>query len=178
VTAPGRAPWEPHRWQNTSLTTARGTSTRFSWTARWRANSESSPLVSLLATLHGGPGSIPNNLPDVYHRCASLLFSTWDKERGIDVVLPFAEHIRPALRELASWVFTERGTTTAGADRFGFTDRTFLEFFTGEYLADRKQTAEELVEECCRQITLAARCTGFSEDENGVTALVQDSDIQ
>jgi hypothetical protein len=49
-------------------------------------------------------------------------------------------------------VFTDRGTTTAGEDRFGFTHRTFLEFFTGEYLAYRKQTAEELVEELLPRI--------------------------
>jgi NACHT domain len=160
-------------------------------------------LLGLLATLYRGPGSIPHNLPDVYDRCATLLFSTWDKERGIDVVLPFAEHIRPALRELAwwlfttpklasgvthrqavtrtaqylgqrrfgnvdqaraaaedfvtfcrgrAWVFTDRGTTAAGEDLFGFTHRTFLEFFAAEHLAYRKQSAEGLVEELAPRI--------------------------
>jgi len=160
-------------------------------------------LLGLLATLYRGPGSIPHNLPDVYDRCATLLFSTWDKERGIDVVLPFAEHIRPALRELAwwlfttprlasgvthrqavartakylgqrrfgnmdearaaaedfisfcrgrAWVFTDRGTTAAGEDLFGFTHRTFLEFFAAEHLAYRKQSAEGLVAELAPRI--------------------------
>jgi len=160
-------------------------------------------LLGLLATLYRGPGSIPHNLPDVYDRCATLLFSTWDKERGIDVILPFAEHIRPALRELAwwlfttprlangvthrqavartakylgqrrfgspdqaqaaaedfiafcrgrAWVFTDRGTTAAGEDLFGFTHRTFLEFFAAEHLAYRKQSAEELVAQLAPRI--------------------------
>ena len=51
-------------------------------------------MLALLASLYRGPGSIPRNLPDVYDSCASLLFSTWDKMRGIEVVLPFAEHVR------------------------------------------------------------------------------------
>jgi hypothetical protein len=155
-------------------------------------------LLALLASLHRGPGSIPKNLPDVYDSCASLLFSTWDKHRGINAVLPFAEHVRPALRELAwwlfttpslsggvtrpqavaqtaaylgqrrfgdpdraraaaedfvdfcrgrAWVFTDQGSTAAGEDLFGFTHRTFLEFFAAEHLAFRKQSAEDLVAE-------------------------------
>jgi hypothetical protein len=159
----------------------------------------SNPLMlGLLASLYRGPGSIPRNLPDVYDSCATLLFSTWDKLKGVEVVLPFAEHIRPALRELAwwwfttpkleegitrpqavertatylqrrrfgsperarsaaedfvdfcrgrAWVFTDQGSTSTNEDLFGFTHRTFLEFFSAEYLAYRKQSAEELVQE-------------------------------
>lgn len=160
-------------------------------------------LLALLVSLHRGPGSIPNNLPDVYNECASLLFSTWDKHRGIESLLPFADHVRPALRELAlwlfetpslsagvtrrqaverttkylrrrrfgdpdraraaaesfvdfcrgrAWVFTDQGSTAAGEDLFGFTHRTFLEFFAGEHLAYRKQTAEELAKELVPRI--------------------------
>jgi NACHT domain-containing protein len=160
-------------------------------------------MLALLASLYRGPGSIPRNLPDVYDSCASLLFSTWDKLRGIEVVLPFAEHVRPALRELAwwvfttpalaegitrpqavtktaeylekrrfgnpdkarasaedfidfcrgrAWVFTDQGLTAAGEDLFGFTHRTFLEFFAAEYLAFRKQSVEELVAELVPKI--------------------------
>ena len=160
-------------------------------------------MLALLASLYKGPGSIPRNLPDVYDSCASLLFSTWDQLRGIEVLLPFAEHVRPALRELAwwlfttpalaggvtrpqavtktaeylekrrfgnrdkarasaehfidfcrgrAWVFTDQGTTAIGEDLFGFTHRTFLEFFAAEHLAFRKQTAEELVSELMPKI--------------------------
>jgi hypothetical protein len=160
-------------------------------------------LLALLVSLHRGPASIPNNLPDVYDSCANLLFSTWDKQRHIKVVLPFAEHVRPALRELAwwifnsqrlsegvtrrqtvertadylgrrrfgdpdkaraaaadfvdfcrgrAWVFADQGSTAAGEDLFGFTHRTFLEFFAAEHLAFRKQAAEALVEDLAPQI--------------------------
>jgi NACHT domain len=155
-------------------------------------------MLGLLASLYRGPGSIPRNLPDVYDSCATLLFSTWDKLKGLEIILPFAEHIRPALRELAwwmfttpklgegvtrpqavertadyleqrrfgsaarahtaaehfidfcrgrAWVFTDQGSTATNEDLFGFTHRTFLEFFSAEYLAYRKQSAEELVNE-------------------------------
>jgi hypothetical protein len=161
-------------------------------------------LLALLVSLHRGPASIPNNLPDVYDACANLLFSTWDKDRDIAVVLPFAEHVRPALRELAwwifndarlssggvtrrqavdrtarylakrrfgdleqalaaaedfisfcrgrAWVFSDQGSTASGEDLFGFTHRTFMEFFAAEHLAYRKQTAEELVNELAPKI--------------------------
>ena len=155
-------------------------------------------MLGLLTSLYRGPGSIPRNLPDVYGKCADLLFSTWDKLKGLNIVLPFAEHIRPALRELAwwmfttprlsegvtrpqavertadylekrrfgstarahaaaegfidfcrgrAWVFTDQGSTITNEDLFGFTHRTFLEFFSAEYLAYRKQGVEELVGE-------------------------------
>lgn len=167
-------------------------------------NLRNNPLMlALLASLYRGPGSIPRNLPDVYDNCASMLFSTWDKLRGIEVLLSFAEHVRPALRDLAwwvfttpsladgvtrpqavtktaeylekhrfgnpdkarasaegfidfcrgrAWVFTDQGSTAAGEDLFGFTHRTFLEFFSAEYLAFRKQSAEELVAELVPKI--------------------------
>lgn len=164
-------------------------------------------LLGLLASLYRGPGSIPNNLPDVYDSCATLLFSTWDKQRHIEVILPFAEHVRPALRELAwwlfndqrlavgvtrrqaiekttdylsrrrfgdpdraraaaedfikfcrgrAWVFSDQGSTAVGEDLFGFTHRTFLEFFAAEHLAYRRQPASELVEELIPHIVDAS----------------------
>ena len=92
----------------------------------------SNPLMlSLLVSLHRGPGSIPNNLPDVYDRCAVLLFETWDQQRNIDALLPFAEHVRPALRDLAWWVFT---TPQLAA---GVTHRLAVEH-TAHYLAQRR----------------------------------------
>jgi hypothetical protein len=161
-------------------------------------------LLGLLASLYRGPGSIPNNLPDVYEACATLLFSTWDKTRNIHVILPFSEHVRPALRELAwwifndqqlssggvtrrqaieratdylarrrfsdperarvaaedfidfcrgrAWVFTDQGSTASGEDLFGFTHRTFLEFFAAEHLAYRKESTAELVDSLVSQI--------------------------
>jgi predicted NACHT family NTPase len=160
-------------------------------------------LLALLCSSYRGAGFIPKNLPDVYDSCATLLFSTWDKQRQIDVLLPFAEHVRPALRDLAwwlfttggvesavtkrqaierttqylhrrrfgdvdearaaaeefiefcrgrAWVFSDQGTTAAGEPLFGFTHRTFLEFFAAEHLAYRKDTAAELVEQLTPRI--------------------------
>jgi hypothetical protein len=153
-------------------------------------------LLALLCSSYRGAGFIPKNLPDVYDSCATLLFSTWDKQRQIDVLLPFAEHVRPALRDLAwwlittggvessvtkrqaiertthylhqrrfgdidearaaaeefiefcrgrAWVFTDQGTTATGEPLFGFTHRTFLEFFAAEHLAFRNEPASDLV---------------------------------
>lgn len=162
-------------------------------------------LLALLCSSYRGSGSIPNNLPDVYGNCADLLFNTWDSRRNIKVVLPFSEQIRPALRELAwwifndpnlangvtyhqavaktaeylgrrrfsdaalaeaaardfidfcrgrAWVFTDQGLTATGEDLFGFTHRTFMEFFAAERLAYQRETADELVERLLPRVLL------------------------
>jgi len=183
-------------------------------TAAFLHESETAPdlrtnplLLALLCSSYRDAGYIPSNLPDVYDNCATLPFSTWDRSRQIDVLLPFAEHVRPALRELAwwiftnsnlgvgvtrrqaiektttylqlrrfsdedraraaagefvdfcrgrAWVFSEQGTTASGEPLYGFTHRTFLEFFCAERLAFRNQTPPELVSELMPKIASQA----------------------
>jgi hypothetical protein len=45
------------------------------------------------------------------------------------------------------WVFTDVGTNAAGRRLYAFTHRTFLEYFTAEYLAYRSDTPAQLAEE-------------------------------
>ena len=35
-----------------------------------------------------------------------MLFERWDKSRDIVVPLPFEEHIRPAMQDLAFWIYS------------------------------------------------------------------------
>ncbi len=152
-------------------------------------------MLALMCNFYRGQNYIPRNRPDVYDKCATMLFETWDKQRGIENVLPIEEHLRPALRDLAywlystpelsegaaepmlreratqflatwrfgdrmraehaargfldfcrgrAWVFSETGNDVHGEPLFGFTHRTFMEFFAAEQVAQESENAEAL----------------------------------
>ena len=158
----------------------------------------SNPLMlALMCNIYKGENYIPKNRPDVYERCATMMFERWDKSRNIQVILPFEAQIRPAMAFLAhwiysdealqagvteqklidqttdylwhrrfedkdeaekaarefiefckgrAWVFTDTGTTGAGENLYQFTHRTFLEYFTADYLVRTHATTDDLLE--------------------------------
>jgi hypothetical protein len=68
----------------------------------------SNPLMlGLLCNLYRQDGFIPKNRPDVYQRCADLLFTKWDRSRGIRVKLPLDHRLRPAMSFLAHWIYSD-----------------------------------------------------------------------
>jgi len=112
----------------------------------------SNPLMlGLMCSIYRGDNYIPKNRPDVYEKCAMMLFERWDKSRGILVPLPFEAHIRPAMMHLAHWIYgdeslqggvTEEKLISKAADYLSlhrFDDRTeaenaarqFIEFCRG-----------------------------------------------
>ena len=64
-------------------------------------------LLALMCKLYGGQNYIPRNRPEVYESCARMLFEVWDKSRGIEAVLPIAEHLRPTMQYLANWIYSD-----------------------------------------------------------------------
>ena len=67
----------------------------------------SNPLMlGLMCNLYRAEGYIPRNRPEVYGKCSVMLFERWDKSRDILVPLPFEEHIRPAMQDLAFWIYS------------------------------------------------------------------------
>jgi hypothetical protein len=62
-------------------------------------------MLGLMCVLYRGQGYIPRNRPELYGQCATYLFETWDKHRGVEVVRPVEDLLRPALRHLASWIY-------------------------------------------------------------------------
>jgi len=64
-------------------------------------------MLALMCNIYRGENYIPRNRPDVYEKCAVMLFEKWDKSRGINVPLPFEAHVRPAMMYLAHWVFSD-----------------------------------------------------------------------
>jgi len=92
----------------------------------------SNPLMlALMCNIYRGENYIPKNRPDVYEKCANMLFERWDKSRGILVHLPFEAHINPAMKFLAHWIYAD--------DRLqaGVTEHELVSTST-EYLSKRR----------------------------------------
>jgi len=133
-------------------------------------------MCGIYATEH----YIPRNRPDVYEKCALLLFDTWDKQRGIKPELSFDAHVQAAMRSLALWLYPQQLSrqglprhlliaymkdyllkkrfdndeeaenaavefvdfckgrawvlTDVGSELYGFTHRTFLEYFAASQI--------------------------------------------
>jgi len=137
-------------------------------------------MLSLMCGIYASENYIPRNRPDVYEKCAILLFDSWDKQRGITAPLPFDAHIQAAMRSLALWLYPQQASqrglpraklisymkdyllkkrfddeeeaenaatefidfckgrawvlTDVGAELYGFTHRTFLEYFAASQI--------------------------------------------
>ncbi|MFV2021589.1 NACHT domain-containing protein [Micromonospora sp. LOL_023] len=152
-------------------------------------------MLSLMCGIYSSEHYIPTNRPEVYRKCAELLFERWDKQRGIVSPLPFDAHVRRALDALALWMLSgpnfEKGVsretltefmtkylhkkrfaeeaeaenaavqfiefctgrawvlTDIGSnihqELYGFTHRTFLEFFAANQLVRLNTSAERLL---------------------------------
>ncbi len=106
-------------------------------------------LLALMCNFYLGQNYLPRHLPEVYETCARMLFETWDRSRGIDAVLPIAEHIRPAMRYLAYWIY-ENEALQSGVPEHALVDRA-VEFllqhrFDDEYEA--RSAAEAFIKFC------------------------------
>jgi len=67
----------------------------------------SNPLMlALMCNLYRGAGYIPRNRPEVYRKCAEMLFERWDPSRGIWVYLPISEP-KVLLSHLAYWIYCD-----------------------------------------------------------------------
>jgi hypothetical protein len=81
----------------------------------------SNPLMlALMCNIYRGENYIPRNRPDVYEKCATMLFERWDKSRGIHVTLPFEAHIKPAMMYLAYWIYSDESL------QGGVTEKTLI----------------------------------------------------
>lgn len=150
-------------------------------------------MLSLMCGIYASEHYIPRNRPDVYEKCALLLFDRWDKQRGIDAPLAFDAHVQGAMRALALWLYPKQESqsglpraklvefiteyllakrfddhdeaanaavefidfckgrawvlTDVGSDLYGFTHRTFLEYFAASQLARLSPSANLLYDE-------------------------------
>jgi hypothetical protein len=108
----------------------------------------SNPLMlALLCNIYREENYIPKNRPDVYEKCANMLFERWDRSRGIQVNLPFEVHLRPTMMYLAYWIYAGQGL------RGGVTEERLIAKTT-EYLSQKlfedeaQKVAHEFIEFC------------------------------
>lgn len=88
-------------------------------------------MLALLCNIYRGENYIPRNRPDVYEKCATMLFERWDKSRGLHVPLPFEAHVGPAMKFLAHWIYSDESL------QGGVTERELVAKST-EYLCPRR----------------------------------------
>ncbi len=149
-------------------------------------------MLSLMCGIYSS-SYIPRNRPDVYEKCALLLFDRWDKQRGIRAPLSFDAHVQAAMRSLALWLYPRQEAqqglprdqlirymteyllrkrfdqeedaeqaatefidfckgrawvlTDVGSNLYGFTHRTFLEYFAASQLVKLHPSAAGLLDE-------------------------------
>ncbi len=112
----------------------------------------SNPLMlGLMCNLYRAEGYIPRNRPEVYGKCSVMLFERWDKSRGILVPMPFEEHIRPAMQDLAFWIYSNEEL------QGGVTEHDLIQR-TGEYL--RKWVFDDIHKARSAAADFIRFCTG------------------
>ncbi len=105
----------------------------------------SNPLMlALICNIYRGENYIPRNQPEVYEKCATMLFERWDKSRGIYVTLPVDWHISPMMKYLAHWIYTGKGL------KDGVTESRLIAKAT-EYLSERRFEDPDEAENAARQ---------------------------
>ena len=106
-------------------------------------------LLALMCNLFRGQSYIPRNRPDVYEKCAQMLFEVWDKSRGIEAVLPIAEHLRPAMQDLARWIYSN-DSLRSGVTRDQLIERSteFLQRWRFDDIHTARHAAGEFVDFC------------------------------
>lgn len=110
----------------------------------------SNPLMlALMCNIYRGESYLPRNRPDVYEKCAVMLFERWDKSRGIRVTLPFDWHLRPIMEYLAFWIFNDeklRGGVTE-AELIMKTTEYIFEWLFDDY-NKAEQAAQDFIDFC------------------------------
>lgn len=124
----------------------------------------SNPLMlALMCNIYRGENYIPKNRPDVYEKCANMLFERWDKHRGIVVPLPFEEHIRPAMKFLAFWIYSHE------ASQAGVTEENLVSK-TSDYLCEKRFDDRDEAEMAARRFIEFCRGRAWVFTDTGTTA--------
>ncbi|MFC1491027.1 NACHT domain-containing protein [Nitrospinota bacterium] len=125
----------------------------------------SNPLMlALMCNIYRGENYIPRNRPDLYEKCALMLFERWDKGRGINVTLPFEAHIDPAMKYLAFWIYSDESL------QGGVTEEKLIikstEYLFPKRFEDREEAknAAKLFVDFCRGRAWVFTDTGTTKD--------------
>jgi hypothetical protein len=106
-------------------------------------------MLGLLCNIYRGENWIPRNRPDVYEKCALMLFERWDRQRGIVAFDAFESHLRPAMEYLAHWIFSNQ-ERQAGVGEAELVDAAALYLHEHRYADQVEAThaAREFIQFC------------------------------
>jgi hypothetical protein len=139
-----------HKWFSRQEAVAPGEADSFLDESASAGDLRSNPLMlALMCILYRGEGSIPRSRPEVYEKCAMLLFHKWDASRKIHVELQARNLIEPVLRYLAYWLLTRGGTRpVVGESQLISQTATYFLSRGFEQYADAETAAREFVDFC------------------------------
>lgn len=120
-------------------------------------------MLALLCNIYRGDGYIPRQRPQVYEKCAVMLFERWDRGRRIEVTLEFERHLRPAMQHLAFWIYSQP------ALRGGVTESELIRATT-TYLLGRRFDDEDATRQEARRFVEFCRGRAWVFTDTGTTA--------
>jgi hypothetical protein len=139
-----------HKWFACQDGIGPGEAESFLAESRGAGDLRSNPLLlALMCILYRGEGSIPRSRPEIYEKCAILLFRRWDASRKIHMELRARNLVEPALRHLAYWLLTRADAQSTITER-ELVAQT-MAYFLGrgfESPVDAEDAATEFVEFC------------------------------
>jgi NACHT domain len=101
-------------------------------------------MLGLLCNIYRGQHYIPRNRPEVYRKCAEMLFDRWDLGRGIKAQFQYRVPLDPVIKHLAFWIYSTQGLSA------GVTERKLIqktEEYLLEWLRDDPVEANEAAKE-------------------------------
>jgi hypothetical protein len=119
-------------------------------------------MLALMCNIYRGESYIPTNRPDVYEKCAVMLFERWDKGRGIRVTLPIEAHIRPAMMHLAHWIYADEALQS------GVTEQRLVAKTT-DYLCPKRFEDRDEAEGAAKQFIEFCRGRAWVFTDTGTT---------
>ena len=66
-------------------------------------------MLSLMCNIYLGEDFIPTNRPEVYKKCALMLFDRWDRSRRISTGYAFENQLSPIMTHIAHWLYSQPG---------------------------------------------------------------------
>ena len=110
----------------------------------------SNPLMlALLCNIYRQENYIPRYRPDVYEKCAIMLFERWDRNRKLYIPPLPEEHVRPLLEYLANWIYEDKQLRTGVTEEeLTFKATEYLQEWLYENIHKAEKTASDFIEFC------------------------------
>jgi hypothetical protein len=110
----------------------------------------SNPLMlALMCNIYLGEDFIPTNRPDVYKKCALMLFDRWDRSRRIHTGYGFENQLSPIMTHIAHWLYSEPGLQSGVTEKQLIQEcAKYLHATRYEQLEEAEKAATDFIEFC------------------------------